>query len=97
MPGTRPMRRTIMCRQLLLVSSLTALPIVVLSRLSPFTSVILSPTHRPARSAPERGRVSGPHTSVDTRLCPPIRSAREGSTFHQSPPSERRWLLPLAT
>uniref|UniRef100_A0A8C6H233 Uncharacterized protein n=1 Tax=Mus spicilegus TaxID=10103 RepID=A0A8C6H233_MUSSI len=61
MPGTRPMRRTIMCRQLLLVSSRTALPIVVLSRLSPFTSVILSPTHRPARSAQEGWRYgSGP-------------------------------------
>uniref|UniRef100_A0A4X1U2F2 Uncharacterized protein n=1 Tax=Sus scrofa TaxID=9823 RepID=A0A4X1U2F2_PIG len=51
MPGTRPMRLTIMCRRLLPVSTFTALPIVVLSRLSPFTSVILSPTHRPARSA----------------------------------------------
>lgn len=58
MPGTRPMRRTIMCRRLLLVSSLTALPIVVLSRLSPFTSVILSPTHRPARSAQEQRRLN---------------------------------------
>lgn len=74
MPGTRPMRRTIMCRQLLLVSSRTALPIVVLSRLSPFTSVILSPTHRPARSAQEQGRVnppSGIHRSVvDSALIP---------------------------
>lgn len=71
MPGTRPMRRTIMCRQLLLVSSRTALPIVVLSRLSPFTSVILSPTHRPARSAQEQGRVnprSGIHMSVNSAL-----------------------------
>lgn len=71
MPGTRPMRRTIMCRQLLLVSSRTALPIVVLSRLSPFTSVILSPTHRPARSAQEQGRVnprSAIHMSVDGAL-----------------------------
>ena len=55
MPGTRPMRLTIMCRRLLPVSTFTALPIVVLSRLSPFTSVILSPTHRPARSAPGEG------------------------------------------
>lgn len=73
MPGTRPMRRTIMCRQLLLVSSRTALPIVVLSRLSPFTSVILSPTHRPARSAQEQRRVnppSGVHRSVDSSLIP---------------------------
>uniref|UniRef100_A0A8C3YMK9 Uncharacterized protein n=1 Tax=Catagonus wagneri TaxID=51154 RepID=A0A8C3YMK9_9CETA len=51
MPGTRPMRLTIICRRLLPVSTFTALPIVVLSRLSPFTSVILSPTHRPALSA----------------------------------------------
>uniref|UniRef100_A0A673UQZ7 Uncharacterized protein n=1 Tax=Suricata suricatta TaxID=37032 RepID=A0A673UQZ7_SURSU len=55
MPGTRPMRLTIMCRRLLPVSTFTALPMVVLSRLSPFTSVILSPTHRPARSAPGEG------------------------------------------
>lgn len=55
MPGTRPMRLTIMCRRLLPVSTFTALPMVVLSRLSPFTSVILSPTHRPARSVPREG------------------------------------------
>uniref|UniRef100_A0A671EA04 Uncharacterized protein n=1 Tax=Rhinolophus ferrumequinum TaxID=59479 RepID=A0A671EA04_RHIFE len=59
MPGTRPMRLTIMCRRLLPVRTFTALPIVVLSRLSPFTSVILSPTHRPARSAP--GKKDGLH------------------------------------
>lgn len=52
MPGTRPMRLTIMWSRLLPVSTFTALPMVVLSRLSPFTSVILSPMHRPARSAP---------------------------------------------
>uniref|UniRef100_A0A2K5RF98 Uncharacterized protein n=1 Tax=Cebus imitator TaxID=2715852 RepID=A0A2K5RF98_CEBIM len=66
MPGTRPMRRTIMCRQLLPVSTFTALPMVVLSRLSPFTSVILSPTHRPARSAPQDG--SGWHGTLGRRV-----------------------------
>lgn len=55
MPGTRPMRLTVRCKRLLPVSTFTALPMVVLSRLSPFTSVILSPTHRPARSAPGEG------------------------------------------
>lgn len=45
-----------MCR-LLLSQHLHKLPIVVLSRLSPFTSVILSPTHKPARSVSEEGVV----------------------------------------
>uniref|UniRef100_A0A8C8ZFH6 Uncharacterized protein n=1 Tax=Prolemur simus TaxID=1328070 RepID=A0A8C8ZFH6_PROSS len=66
MPGTRPMRRTIMCRRLLPVNIFTALPMVVLSRLSPFTSVILSPTHRPARSAPEDG--GGWHGALGERV-----------------------------
>lgn len=50
-PGTFPIRLTIIRRRLFPVSTLTALPIVILSKLIPFTSAILSPTHRPARSA----------------------------------------------
>uniref|UniRef100_A0A8C6A9L6 Uncharacterized protein n=1 Tax=Marmota marmota marmota TaxID=9994 RepID=A0A8C6A9L6_MARMA len=68
MPGTRPMRRTIMCRRLLPVSTFTALPMVVLSRLSPFTSVILSPTHRPARSVPESGEEADLPTGQNPQL-----------------------------
>uniref|UniRef100_A0A8B9SJM5 Uncharacterized protein n=1 Tax=Anas platyrhynchos TaxID=8839 RepID=A0A8B9SJM5_ANAPL len=51
MPGTRPMRRTTMRRRLLPVRTLTALLMVMFSRLTLFTSVILSPTHSPACSA----------------------------------------------
>uniref|UniRef100_A0A8C6ZN11 Uncharacterized protein n=1 Tax=Nothoprocta perdicaria TaxID=30464 RepID=A0A8C6ZN11_NOTPE len=51
MPGTRPMRRTTMRRRLLPVSTFTALLMVMFSRLTLFTSVILSPTHSPACSA----------------------------------------------
>uniref|UniRef100_A0A8D2K4F3 Uncharacterized protein n=1 Tax=Theropithecus gelada TaxID=9565 RepID=A0A8D2K4F3_THEGE len=84
MPGTRPMRRTIMCRWLLPVSTFTALPMVMLSRLSPLTSVILSPTHRPARSAPQDG--SGWHGALGRRVPrvgaepPPSNGAPSGST-----------------
>uniref|UniRef100_A0A8C3JDM8 Uncharacterized protein n=1 Tax=Calidris pygmaea TaxID=425635 RepID=A0A8C3JDM8_9CHAR len=59
MPGTRPIRRTTMRRRLLPVRTLTALLMVMFSRLTLFTSVILSPTHSPACSA--RGtRLAGP-------------------------------------
>lgn len=51
MPGTRPIRRTTMRRRLLPVRTLTALLMVIFSRLTLFTSVILSPTHSPACSA----------------------------------------------
>lgn len=51
MPGTRPIRRTTMRRRLLPVRTLTALLMVMFSRLTLFTSVILSPTHSPACSA----------------------------------------------
>lgn len=74
MPGTRPMRLTIMCRRLLPVSTFTALPMVVLSRLSPFTSVILSPTHRPARSARGGGGAGmGPVGQGEAKPFPPHR------------------------
>uniref|UniRef100_A0A8C9UHX2 Uncharacterized protein n=1 Tax=Serinus canaria TaxID=9135 RepID=A0A8C9UHX2_SERCA len=49
-PGTRPIRRTTMRRRLLPVRTLTALLIVMFSRLTLFTSVILSPTQSPACS-----------------------------------------------
>lgn len=77
MPGTRPMRLTIMCRRLLPVSTFTALPIVVLSRLSPFTSVILSPTHKPARSVSGEGVVGrGPWGEVPQVEAEPLPSLK---------------------
>uniref|UniRef100_A0A8C1V2A2 Uncharacterized protein n=1 Tax=Cyprinus carpio TaxID=7962 RepID=A0A8C1V2A2_CYPCA len=49
-PGTFPTRLTTMRRRLFPVRTFTALLIVMLSRLMPFTSTSLSPTHRPANS-----------------------------------------------
>uniref|UniRef100_A0A8D2LGU4 Uncharacterized protein n=1 Tax=Varanus komodoensis TaxID=61221 RepID=A0A8D2LGU4_VARKO len=49
-PGTLPMRLTTIRSRLFPVRTLTALPIVMFSRLTLFTSVILSPTHSPACS-----------------------------------------------
>uniref|UniRef100_A0A8C4VX38 Uncharacterized protein n=1 Tax=Gopherus evgoodei TaxID=1825980 RepID=A0A8C4VX38_9SAUR len=46
-PGTFPMRLSIIRSRLFPVRTLTALPMVMLSKLTPFTSVILSPMHRP--------------------------------------------------
>uniref|UniRef100_A0A8C4PBJ1 Uncharacterized protein n=1 Tax=Dromaius novaehollandiae TaxID=8790 RepID=A0A8C4PBJ1_DRONO len=73
MPGTRPIRRTTMRRRLFPVRTLTALLMVMFSRLTLFTSVILSPTHSPACSArgtwlgrvPDpRGHSAGPRRGV---------------------------------
>uniref|UniRef100_A0A3B4CLP3 Uncharacterized protein n=1 Tax=Pygocentrus nattereri TaxID=42514 RepID=A0A3B4CLP3_PYGNA len=50
MPGTFPTRLTTMRRRLFPVRTFTALLIVMLSRLIPFTSTSLSPTHNPANS-----------------------------------------------
>lgn len=50
MPGTLPTRLTTILSRLLPVSTLTALLMVMLSRLIPFTSTSLSPTSRPASS-----------------------------------------------
>uniref|UniRef100_A0A8D0H651 Uncharacterized protein n=1 Tax=Sphenodon punctatus TaxID=8508 RepID=A0A8D0H651_SPHPU len=74
-PGTLPMRRTTIRSRLFPVRTLTALPMVMCSRLTLFTSVILSPTHRPASSG--RGKRNGQHggelgttkASVSARGC----------------------------
>uniref|UniRef100_A0A8D0AE39 Uncharacterized protein n=1 Tax=Sander lucioperca TaxID=283035 RepID=A0A8D0AE39_SANLU len=50
MPGTLPTRLTTILSLLLPVRTFTALLIVMLSRLIPFTSTSLSPTNRPASS-----------------------------------------------
>uniref|UniRef100_A0A671YGN9 Uncharacterized protein n=1 Tax=Sparus aurata TaxID=8175 RepID=A0A671YGN9_SPAAU len=50
MPGTLPTRLTTILSLLLPVSTFTALLMVMLSRLTPFTSTSLSPTSRPASS-----------------------------------------------
>uniref|UniRef100_A0A3B5K3H1 Uncharacterized protein n=1 Tax=Takifugu rubripes TaxID=31033 RepID=A0A3B5K3H1_TAKRU len=50
MPGTLPTRLTTILSLLLPVSTLTALLMVMLSRLMPFTSTSLSPTSKPASS-----------------------------------------------
>uniref|UniRef100_A0A673W238 Uncharacterized protein n=1 Tax=Salmo trutta TaxID=8032 RepID=A0A673W238_SALTR len=52
-PGTLPTRLTTILSLLFPVRTLTALLIVMLSKLTPFTSTSLSPTHRPACSAPD--------------------------------------------
>uniref|UniRef100_A0A8C8J0G9 Uncharacterized protein n=2 Tax=Oncorhynchus TaxID=8016 RepID=A0A8C8J0G9_ONCTS len=49
-PGTLPTRLTTILSLLFPVRTLTALLIVMLSKLTPFTSTSLSPTHRPACS-----------------------------------------------
>uniref|UniRef100_A0A3P9JXD6 Uncharacterized protein n=1 Tax=Oryzias latipes TaxID=8090 RepID=A0A3P9JXD6_ORYLA len=49
-PGTLPTRRTTILSLLLPVRTFTALLMVMLSRLMPFTSTNLSPTCRPASS-----------------------------------------------
>uniref|UniRef100_A0A3Q2QIT1 Uncharacterized protein n=1 Tax=Fundulus heteroclitus TaxID=8078 RepID=A0A3Q2QIT1_FUNHE len=51
MPGTFPTRLTTILSLLLPVRTLTALLMVMLSRLMPFTSTSLSPTCRPASPA----------------------------------------------
>uniref|UniRef100_A0A670I3D8 Uncharacterized protein n=1 Tax=Podarcis muralis TaxID=64176 RepID=A0A670I3D8_PODMU len=58
-PGTLPMRLTTIRSRLFPVRTLTALPIVMFSKLTLFTSVILSPTHSPACSVVQQ--VSFPH------------------------------------
>uniref|UniRef100_A0A667ZYH8 Uncharacterized protein n=1 Tax=Myripristis murdjan TaxID=586833 RepID=A0A667ZYH8_9TELE len=50
MPGTLPTRLTTILSLLFPVRTLTALLMVMLSRLTPFTSTSLSPTRRPACS-----------------------------------------------
>uniref|UniRef100_A0A3B4WX71 Uncharacterized protein n=1 Tax=Seriola lalandi dorsalis TaxID=1841481 RepID=A0A3B4WX71_SERLL len=50
MPGTLPTRRTTILSLLFPVRTFTALLMVMLSRLMPFTSTSLSPTSRPASS-----------------------------------------------
>uniref|UniRef100_A0A673AB29 Uncharacterized protein n=1 Tax=Sphaeramia orbicularis TaxID=375764 RepID=A0A673AB29_9TELE len=51
MPGTLPTRLTTILSLLFPVRTLTALLMVMLSRLMPFTSTSLSPTRKPASSA----------------------------------------------
>uniref|UniRef100_A0A8C5BZ05 Uncharacterized protein n=1 Tax=Gadus morhua TaxID=8049 RepID=A0A8C5BZ05_GADMO len=51
MPGTLPTLRTTVLSLWFPVSTFTALLMVMLSRLTPFTSTSLSPTHSPACSA----------------------------------------------
>uniref|UniRef100_A0A8C6Q3X3 Uncharacterized protein n=1 Tax=Nothobranchius furzeri TaxID=105023 RepID=A0A8C6Q3X3_NOTFU len=51
MPGTFPTLLTTILSLLLPVKTFTALLMVMLSRLTPFTSTSLSPTCRPASSA----------------------------------------------
>uniref|UniRef100_A0A8D3CRZ0 Uncharacterized protein n=1 Tax=Scophthalmus maximus TaxID=52904 RepID=A0A8D3CRZ0_SCOMX len=50
MPGTLPTRLTTVLSRLFPVRTLTALLMVMLSRLTPFTSTSLSPTSRPFTS-----------------------------------------------
>uniref|UniRef100_A0A3B3YRL1 Uncharacterized protein n=1 Tax=Poecilia mexicana TaxID=48701 RepID=A0A3B3YRL1_9TELE len=57
MPGTFPTRLTTILSLLLPVSTFTALLMVMLSRLTPFTSTSLSPTCRPASSAKKPRRL----------------------------------------
>lgn len=52
MPGTFPTRLTTIRRRLFPVRTFTALLIVMLSKLMPFTSTSLSPTVKPASSVP---------------------------------------------
>uniref|UniRef100_A0A3B3D3F8 Uncharacterized protein n=1 Tax=Oryzias melastigma TaxID=30732 RepID=A0A3B3D3F8_ORYME len=54
-PGTLPTRRTTILSLLLPVRTFTALLMVMLSRLMPFTSTNLSPTCRPASSVDHHG------------------------------------------
>uniref|UniRef100_A0A8C9RQY9 Uncharacterized protein n=1 Tax=Scleropages formosus TaxID=113540 RepID=A0A8C9RQY9_SCLFO len=76
MPGTLPTRRTTIRSRLFPVRTFTALLIVMLSRLTPFTSTSLSPTHRPAFSV----RTSQ-HTQIFVTcgsVCPPPMAAGGG-------------------
>uniref|UniRef100_A0A8C0VHU6 Uncharacterized protein n=1 Tax=Cyanistes caeruleus TaxID=156563 RepID=A0A8C0VHU6_CYACU len=81
-PGTRPIRRTTMRRRLLPVRTLTALLIVMFSRLTLFTSVILSPTHSPQCNA----EGSWPGYSLLARQVPGT-AAQPGGTRSSVTPS----------
>uniref|UniRef100_A0A665WDB7 Uncharacterized protein n=1 Tax=Echeneis naucrates TaxID=173247 RepID=A0A665WDB7_ECHNA len=56
MPGTLPTRRTTILSLLFPVRTFTALLMVILSRLMPFTSTSLSPTSKPASSLDQQKR-----------------------------------------
>uniref|UniRef100_A0A3B5K7F0 Uncharacterized protein n=1 Tax=Takifugu rubripes TaxID=31033 RepID=A0A3B5K7F0_TAKRU len=56
MPGIFPTRLTAIRSLLFPVRTFTALLMVMLSRLTPFTSISLSPTVSPARAAVAGGR-----------------------------------------
>uniref|UniRef100_A0A3Q4GTZ1 Uncharacterized protein n=1 Tax=Neolamprologus brichardi TaxID=32507 RepID=A0A3Q4GTZ1_NEOBR len=68
-PGTLPTRLTTILSLLLPVSTFTALLMVMLSRLMPFTSTSLSPTSRPAASENNHGGWRGllSHTLSSTQ------------------------------
>uniref|UniRef100_A0A8C5R7Y2 Uncharacterized protein n=1 Tax=Leptobrachium leishanense TaxID=445787 RepID=A0A8C5R7Y2_9ANUR len=89
-PGTFPIRLTIMRRRLFPVRTLTALLMVMLSKLMPFTSAILSPTHRPACSA-EQHSAPLDHFSISKRSgceeCPPSQLPQSGESVSSTPSS----------
>uniref|UniRef100_A0A8C5X3X7 Uncharacterized protein n=1 Tax=Malurus cyaneus samueli TaxID=2593467 RepID=A0A8C5X3X7_9PASS len=98
-PGTRPIRRTTMRRRLLPVRTLTALLMVMFSRLTLFTSVILSPTHSPACSTrgtqlmgrQRTGTLHAPSMGALMRMTRPMGEAAR--VFRVVPLSRRLCLL----
>uniref|UniRef100_A0A3Q0RR03 Uncharacterized protein n=1 Tax=Amphilophus citrinellus TaxID=61819 RepID=A0A3Q0RR03_AMPCI len=69
-PGTLPTRLTTILSLLLPVSTFTALLMVMLSRLMPFTSTSLSPTSRPAASANKHTNRGVTHMCTLNSKCP---------------------------
>uniref|UniRef100_A0A4W4G306 Uncharacterized protein n=1 Tax=Electrophorus electricus TaxID=8005 RepID=A0A4W4G306_ELEEL len=69
MPGTFPTRLTTMRKRLFPVRTLTALLMVMLSRLIPFTSTSLSPTYNPASSVAQTQNHSTITGSYMPRPC----------------------------
>uniref|UniRef100_A0A3B5QYM8 Uncharacterized protein n=1 Tax=Xiphophorus maculatus TaxID=8083 RepID=A0A3B5QYM8_XIPMA len=81
MPGTFPTRLTTILNLLLPVSTFTALLMVMLSRLTPFTSTSLSPTCRPASSTSKNGRLRHINNKTQQQRESGL---KEGSTDHFS-------------
>uniref|UniRef100_A0A3Q2YYB2 Uncharacterized protein n=1 Tax=Hippocampus comes TaxID=109280 RepID=A0A3Q2YYB2_HIPCM len=76
-PGTLPTRLTTILSLLLPVRTFTALLMVMLSRLTPFTSTSLSPTSRPASSVHNDKKHSWAGRSRTERLAstpPPVQT-----------------------
>uniref|UniRef100_A0A8C7MB10 Uncharacterized protein n=1 Tax=Oncorhynchus kisutch TaxID=8019 RepID=A0A8C7MB10_ONCKI len=77
-PGTLPTRLTTILSLLFPVRTLTALLIVMLSKLTPFTSTSLSPTHRPACSLCQVGWGASLHSYARSGSSPDSGWATQG-------------------